>query len=108
MSVRMSSASWGREGTWVLHIHCHAQPAESGFCWDLFRISTLFPRRGRDRSTTFLSSMQRLNGKCLLQSGRMALQCIVRRALECEIRMLGKHVNFRVGLDFERGLDYEE
>ena len=32
----------------------------------------------------------------------------VRRALECEIRVLGKHVNFRVGLDFERGLDYEK
>lgn len=33
--------------------------------------------------------------------------CIVRRALECEIQVLGKHVNFRVGLDFERGLDHE-
>lgn len=51
--------------------------------------------------------MQRLNEKCLLQSGRMVLQCIVRRALECEIRVLGKHVNFRVGLDFETGLDHE-
>jgi hypothetical protein len=46
--------------------------------------------------------MQHLNEECLLQPRRrcMALQCIVRRALECEIRVLGYHVILRVGLDF--------
>lgn len=36
---------------------------------------------------SFFLLMQRLNQECLLQSRCMVLQCIVRRALECEIRV---------------------
>lgn len=58
----------------------------------------------QDRTKSFFSFllMQHLNEECLRQPRRrcMALQCIVRRALECEIRVLGYHVILRVGLDF--------
>lgn len=49
---------------------------------------------------SFFLSMQHLNEECLLQPRRMELQYVVRHALECEIQVLGYHVNLRVGLDF--------
>ena len=77
MSVRMSSASWGKEGTWsctFIVMHDLQNLASVGSFFE-FPPYFLDGALGRDRSTTFLLSMQRLNGECLLQSGRMALHC---------------------------------
>lgn len=95
---------------YFLHIRDHAQPAESGFRWEFLYFLPNFLDMKEFRLCRivpifyffyfFFLLMQRLNEECLLQRRCMALQCIVRRALECEIRALGYHFILRVGLDF--------
>lgn len=103
MSVRMSPASWGREVDSILHIHGYARSPEHGFsgiflyflpdCLDGKEFDKVHDRMG------LLLSTQRPNEECVLRPWRMVLQCSVQDALECEIRMLGYHVNLRVGQD---------
>jgi hypothetical protein len=113
MSVRNVAGFLGKGNSqktvlYFLHIRDHAQPAESGFRWEFLYFLPYFLDgeefglcRILQKNFFLFLLMQPLNEECLLQPRPqcMALQCIVWRALECEIRVLGYHVILRVGLD---------